>query len=195
MSVAPLRQAAVAAAITDVKAIIGDRPLDRPAMERVLDVLKGLAAQPALWPAEDFPAPGEDTRQARYLITEDPDQTFALYLNTMLPGRKIPPHDHTTWACIAGIEGEEHNTTYRRVDDGSRPGHAELERERMVVVAAGSGIALLPDDIHSVDIVGDRPIRHLHLYGRALEVLSERVTYDLAAKTVKPMPIGVQTKR
>jgi predicted metal-dependent enzyme (double-stranded beta helix superfamily) len=195
MSIAERRQAAVESAIADVKGIIANRPVDRPTAARVLEVLKGLAAQPELWPAADFPAPGEDTRQARYLVTEDPDSTFALYLNTMLPGRKIPPHNHTTWACIAGIEGEEHNTVYERVDDGSREGHAELRKQEMVVVAAGSGIAMLPDDIHSVDIVGDRPIRHLHLYGRALETLTERVTYDLEAKTVKPMPIGVQTRR
>jgi predicted metal-dependent enzyme (double-stranded beta helix superfamily) len=195
MSIAERRQAAVASAIADVKGIIANRPVDRPTAARVLEVLKGLAAQPEIWPAADFPAPGEDTRQARYLVTEDPDSTFALYLNTMLPGRKIPPHNHTTWACIAGIEGEEHNTVYERVDDGSREGHAELRKQEMVVVAAGSGIAMLPDDIHSVDIVGDRPIRHLHLYGRALETLTERVTYDLEAKTVKPMPIGVQTRR
>jgi predicted metal-dependent enzyme (double-stranded beta helix superfamily) len=195
MSVAERRQAAVASAIADVKGIIANRPVDRPTAARVLEVLKGLAAQPELWPAADFPAPGEDTRQARYLVTEDPDSTFALYLNTMLPGRKIPPHNHTTWACIAGIEGEEHNTVYERVDDRSREGHAELRKQEMVVVAAGSGIAMLPEDIHSVDIVGERPIRHLHLYGRALETLSERVTYDIEAKTVKPMPIGVQTRR
>jgi predicted metal-dependent enzyme (double-stranded beta helix superfamily) len=195
MSIAERRQAAVASAIADVKGIIANHPVDRPTAARVLEVLKGLAAQPELWPAADFPAPGEDTRQARYLVTEDPDSTFVLYLNTMLPGRKIPPHNHTTWACIAGIEGEEHNTVYERVDDGSREGHAELRKQEMVVVAAGSGIAMLPDDIHSVDIVGDRPIRHLHLYGRALETLTERVTYDLEAKTVKPMPIGVQTRR
>jgi predicted metal-dependent enzyme (double-stranded beta helix superfamily) len=195
MSVVETRKAEVASAIAEVKAILGEGRMERPAMEQVLGVLKNLAAKPELWPAADFPAPGEDTRQARYLITEDPDQSFALYLNTMLPGRKIPPHNHTTWACIAGIEGEEHNRRWDRVDDGSVPGYAELRLHELVVVAAGSGIAMLPDDIHSVDIVGDRPIRHLHLYGRALETLTDRVTYDVDARTVKPMGIGVQTKR
>lgn len=195
MSVAQDRQQAVAAAIAEVRALTQPGPVDRAALARVLGVLKGLTARPELWPATDFPAPDEETRQARYLITEEPDQTFALYLNTMLPGRRIPPHNHTTWACIAGVEGEEHNTVYDRTDDGSVPGKATLKAREMIVVKAGSGIAMLPDDIHSVDIVGDRPIRHLHLYGRALETLSERVVFDLAAGTVKPMPIGVQTKR
>lgn len=195
MSAVQDRQQAVSSAIADVRAITGAGPLDRVALARVLDVLKGLAARPALWDPVDFPAPDEDTRQARYLVSEDEDQSFALYLNTMLPGRRIPPHNHTTWACIAGIEGEEHNTVYDRLDDGSVPGKATLRARELVVVEAGSGIAMLPDDIHSVEIKGDHPIRHLHLYGRALETLSERVTFDLEAGTVKPMPIGVQTKR
>ena len=189
------RREVVSAAIADVRAIIGASPLDRARLAQVLEVLKGLATRKELWSAAEFPGPDEESRQARYLITEEPDQTFALYLNTMLPGRRIPPHNHTTWACIAGIEGEEHNTIYDRLDDGSVSGKATLAAREPIVVEAGSGIAMLPDDIHSVEIKGDHPIRHLHLYGRALETLSERVTFDLAAGTVKPMPIGVQTRR
>ena len=189
------RRDAVRATLDRVKAIVGKAPLGRAALAEVLAELRALAARGALWSPDVYPAPDEQTRQARYLIAEDPDKTFALYLNAMLPGRRIPPHNHTTWACIAAVEGEEHNFVYRRVDDGATPGHAELAVSELVVVGPERGIALLPDDIHSVEIRGERPIRHLHLYGRALETLTERVTFDLEAKTAKPMTLGVQTQR
>lgn len=168
---------------------------DRPMLAQILAVVRELADARDLWNEADFPAPTGEERQARYLISEDPDNTFALYLNVMRPGRVIPPHNHTTWACVAGVEGEEVNTVYRRLDDGTKPGYAEIAVERVVNVGPNSGIALLAADIHSVDIRGEKPIRHLHMYGRALETLSERLTFDLNAKTCSPMPIGVQTRR
>jgi predicted metal-dependent enzyme (double-stranded beta helix superfamily) len=195
ISRAAARREAVGATVAHVKATLAKAPLDRAALAAALADVRALAARRELWSPDDYPPPDEQTRQARYLIQEDPDKTYALYLNVMLPGRHIAPHNHTTWACIAGVDGEEHNHVYRRVDDGAVPGHAELVESDLVVVGPERGIALLPDDIHSVEIRGAGAIRHLHMYGRALETLTERVTFDLAAKTVKPMSIGVTTRR
>ncbi len=195
MNLSETRGRAVQHSIERIRAILDGQELTRDRLADVLGHVRALADERGFWSPEEFPGPDEQSRQARYLIQEDPNQTFSLYLNVMLPGRRIPPHNHTTWACVAGVEGEEHNFLYRRLDDGSQPGHAELELADLVVVGPQSGVALLPDDIHSVEIRGEKPIRHLHMYGRALETLNERLTFDLEANTCKIMPIGVQTRR
>lgn len=66
-------------------------------------------------------------------------------------GRYDPPHNHGNWIATGVYRGQVEYTDYRRIDDQSRPGYAELE-----VVAHGilndGDVALTPPpphDIHS----------------------------------------------
>jgi predicted metal-dependent enzyme (double-stranded beta helix superfamily) len=177
------------------KATLAEKGLGRAALARILERLRSLASERALWSEDRFPPPPMGERQARYLVHEEPDRTFALYLNVMRPGKRIPPHNHTTWACIAAVEGCEHNYLYDRLDDGNEPGRAAIRERELVEVDPARGIALMPDDVHSLENKGERPIRHLQFYGRALETLSERETFDPAAGTRQRMVMSVATQQ
>jgi len=191
----PERQTQVARLVEGAKAVLVEKPLSRDALAVIAGKLEALAAMRHLWSESEYPSPGEAERQARYLVSEEPNRSFALYLSVMRLGKRVPPHNHTTWACVAAVEGCEHNYLYERIDDGSAPGHARLRESSLVRVEPGRSIALMPDDIHAVENKDEPMIRHIHFYGRALETLSERLIFDVAGGTCKPMVMDVQTRR
>ena len=174
------RAAAIGATIDRVRAIEAEQGVTRAALEAIKAELLALAAQEHLFPSAVFPPPPAGERGAnRYLLQQDPDHRFALYLNALNPGNETRPHDHTTWAVVVAVEGQELNKVYRRRDGG-------LVVDHEIVVEPGRGIALLPDDIHSIHTTGREPTRHLHMYGLALEVLDDRKAYDPATGAAIP---------
>ena len=186
MSLAQQRDRAVHQTLVAIRAIAAQDGITHASLARIADRLQELAAQEALFPLDAFPPPaaGDADASSRYLLHAEPDQTFALYLNSINPGKTTPPHNHTMWAVIVALEGQELNRVYTRTDDGRDPERATLALSREVVVQPGTPITFLDDDIHSIHVVGNAPTRHFHLYGRALETLTGRVGYDLATGRV-----------
>jgi predicted metal-dependent enzyme (double-stranded beta helix superfamily) len=126
-----------------------------------------------------------------HVLHEEMDQTLWVVAFSWLPGRGAPPHDHRTWAVVAGVEGLEKNTYWRRLDEGRRPGHAELALIGDEVVGPGDVVALLPDAIHSVSNETDRVTLSLHVYGRNLNRVG-RSQFDPEKQTESPFIVAVQ---
>ena len=178
--VASRRHAAVAAFIAEARQLLERaEPADRETLQTVARALERLGAQRDLFPSAQFPVSADNPAQV-YRLSEDLDGRYALYVSAGLPGKAQPPHDHTTWAIIAGITGNERNVFYRReaTDDPARDRLTETGRSDVV---SGSSVTLLPDDVHTIELVGNEPGLHLHFYGLALDRLGGRVVFEGAA--------------
>jgi predicted metal-dependent enzyme (double-stranded beta helix superfamily) len=119
------------------------------------------------------------------LLHEEPDHALAVALFSWLPGRGTPPHDHGTWGVVVGVEGDEVNTFWQRVDDRSREGHAELRRLAEKRFVPGDAIVLPSAVIHSVWNDTDAVSVSLHVYGRHINHTG-RSQFDPEARTVRP---------
>ncbi|MGH8600968.1 MAG: rhodanese-like domain-containing protein, partial [Burkholderiales bacterium] len=139
-------------------------------------ILTDLALQTELFSLESFPV-AVGKQGGLYELSVDPDCRFALYASAGVPGKFQPPHDHTTWAVISGVHGDEHNVLYERVDDGSIAGRGRIEKRSELTVRRGNAIGFLGHDFHTIEVISSTPALHLHLYGRALDRLEGRVYF------------------
>src|ERR1700720_4113502 len=170
------RARAVAGTIAAIRGIEAELGVTPAALDKIREALIALATRTELFPEASFPIPAGALGRA-YRLAEDADHRFALYASAGAPGRAAPPHNHTTWAVIAGVYGEEHNVFYRRTDDRSVPGEGSLERTHQLTVVRGNACTLMPDDFHTIETRGPKAGLHLHMYGMSLEHLPERITF------------------
>ena len=194
-SVSEKREQAVAELMAFVRSMADPVDVSRDNLEQIKQALVDIAKRDDIWAEEEFPAPTEEGKvQNRYLISRDDDDSYALYLNVMHKGKYTPPHNHTTWACVSAVEGEEYNYVYTPDEEGPlKPGDRPITQSDTIVVKPNQGIALLKDDIHAIEIREGEATRHLHLYGRALETLSGRLTWQKDMKSCDYFEMNVKT--
>lgn len=164
------RALAVAEAMADIAEIDTqgreDGGIDQAGVELIKQRLLRLAEHEDLFCDEDFPPPDAETGSLMYRIAQDGDR-LALYIQTVGNGVWAPPHEHTTWAVIVGMRGQELNRLY-----GPCAGEGEPQVQQEVVVERGTGVAMLGDDVHSIHV--DGASANFHCDGLALEQLSGR---------------------
>ena len=77
------------------------------------------------------------------------DSEIGIFTARFTDGLAVLVHNHGTWEIVGVYEGELDYQAYRRLDDGSREGYAELEivEDRILGPGDFSFVPLPPDDI------------------------------------------------
>lgn len=195
-TVAESRQVIIDEMISQVRTIAQTHGISRETLETIKAEMIEVAKRKELFPLADFqPEDEEPGRRPMQLLHKDDDGQFALYMSSSVSDQKPPPHNHATWAVIVGIQGEERNWLFERTDDGSVPGRGMVRIVDEQVAAPGTGVALMPEDIHSIQgkaAAGGRLT--FHLYGVTTDRQQGRVAYNEAEGTYRLFPSGRENR-
>ena len=86
------------------------------------------------WLPPRFSAPDESSRMGdgigQYALYRAEDGSLCLF-SLVVPARAATPvHDHLAWGLIGVYRGTQHETVYRRLDDGHDPANGAASRSR-----------------------------------------------------------------
>jgi predicted metal-dependent enzyme (double-stranded beta helix superfamily) len=169
--------------IADLRAIWTAETQDQRRMERAKPLLElllrdaGLKAHSAQWPSTEG--------YKNLLLYVDPDHHFVINAVVRAPGRTGSVHDHAdAWVLYGVLDGSESLERYERIDDGSRPGYAELRLSSVSTGTQGKVDLVAPRAIHAEQ---GGPTRSVAIIVRSQKLGQGTVlqhTYDPKAKTV-----------
>jgi predicted metal-dependent enzyme (double-stranded beta helix superfamily) len=134
--------------IQDLRAAWSEVPDMEARMKKGQQLLEALVKDEGLRQASKS-WPSTEGRK-NLLFYEDPDYGFAVNGVVRIPGRKGSIHDHAhAWTAYGLLDGTESLERFRRIDDRSQEGHAELELESVTQGTPGKVDLVPPFDIHA----------------------------------------------
>lgn len=109
-------------------------------------------------------------RYARHEIHHDPQDRFVVMCLVWRPGQGTPVHDHGTWGVMGVYRHELEAVNYKRIDDGSDEGYADLRETGSLVLGPGSLSWVLPpnEEIHVNRNTGEETCVTVHVYGKRI---------------------------
>jgi predicted metal-dependent enzyme (double-stranded beta helix superfamily) len=169
--------------IADLRAIWAAEADDRHRMEKAKPLLEQLVMDPTL-KAHSASWPSTEGRK-NLLLYVDPDYHFVINGVVRMPGRTGSVHDHAdAWVLYGVLDGSESLERFERVDDGSRPGYAEVKLSSVTSGAQGKVDLVPPRAIHAEQ---GGPTRSVAIIVRSQKLGEGTVlqhTYDRRANTV-----------
>ena len=177
--------------VADVKRVCSQFEDERQILSHVRPLARRAALSKASWLEPRMYNADADQGFGVHLIYEEPDHTVAVLALSWLPHRGAPPHDHGTWAVVAGVDGPEKNEFFERADDRARAGYADLRKVGEKVCGVGDVLALPQGMIHSVWNETDAVSLSLHIYGKHINHTG-RSQFDLEKRTEMPFIVKMQ---
>jgi predicted metal-dependent enzyme (double-stranded beta helix superfamily) len=174
-----------------VTAAMADAPARVEALKPAFATL--LAADgwlPQEYASPDFTS-GMGSGIGQYALYRAADGSLTLFSLVIPAGAETPVHDHLAWGLIGVYRGRQHETVYRRLDDGRDETKAVLEVSRRHTLGTGEFYSLLPplDDIHYVKTVSDEPSVSIHLLANDTACVW-RHRFEPSTGDVKPFRSG-----
>lgn len=176
--------------VTDIRAIVAEETEDRAITDRIKPLALKLAAVKD-WFRDEYRTVNAEQGFGVHLLHEEPNHDLAVFVFAWEPGKGVGAHDHRTWAVVAGIEGQEQEVNFERLDDGSREGYAHLVPTHEATMVPGQVAACRRDDIHSVRNTGDEVSVSLHTYGRHINYTGRSV-FDIEARREELLVVQVE---
>jgi predicted metal-dependent enzyme (double-stranded beta helix superfamily) len=169
--------------IADLRAIWADDPETQSRMEKAKPLLEQLVKDPTLkahsaeWPSTEG--------YKNLLLYVDPEHNFVVNGVVRVPGRTGSVHDHAdAWVLYGVLDGTESLERYDRVDDGSKPGHAEVRLASVSTGTQGKVDLVPPHAIHAEQGGPTRSVAIIVRSQRLGEGTVKQRRYDPKANTV-----------
>ena len=119
----------------------------------------------------------------RTTIAHDPETDVHVLVHGRAKGGKSAPHDHgPCWVVYGAYRNGTRMRRWRRLDDGSRPGHADLVLQEEFLNEPGHAAVFAVGDIHSI-AYGDDTF-FIRVTGGDVES-KETHRFDVEQKTVE----------
>ncbi|HET9540806.1 MAG TPA: cysteine dioxygenase family protein [Candidatus Limnocylindria bacterium] len=172
------QETATVTSIHDLAGRIRDAsaPGSGPNPEQVRAILSEALATPGDWidPAYQHLGEGE---YALYPVYRAEDGRCSMLVAVLRSGTPLPVHNHGSWAVIGVYKGREHETWFRRVDDGSVPGRAQVEVDQTFENERGTASVVPDGRIHTVEAMDGQQAVSIHVYGTDI-VTQQRSEFD-----------------